>query len=171
MKLLTLMRHAKSSWGQPGLSDFDRTLNSRGAEQMSLWSKFWRKEKQKPDLILCSSAARTRETLERMEESLGDADVRYMRGLYNGLMEDYLDALWAAVDVRHIMVIGHNPTCDELARYLAKPSGQAFDKFMKHHFGTANACRFEVDVDSWKNLGQASCTIASFIRPKDLPLQ
>ena len=67
-----------------------------------------------------------------------------------------------------IMIIGHNPTCDELARYLTKPSSPATDKLMAHHFGTANLAIFSLEISEWQELGQASGCLQQLLRPRDL---
>ena len=64
MLTLTLFRHAKSSWATPGLPDFDRPLAPRGEEAAPLMAAFLAESGLAPDLVLCSSARRTRETLD-----------------------------------------------------------------------------------------------------------
>src|SRR6516165_3937456 len=66
-KLLVLLRHAKSSWADPDLPDHDRPLNARGRDAAALVGRHLRQEGPPPDLVLCSSAVRTRQTLERLE--------------------------------------------------------------------------------------------------------
>src|SRR5437868_8884110 len=68
---LYLMRHAKSSWDDPGVDDHDRPLAPRGKQAMKLMARRLRKEGVHPDLVLCSSAKRARQTLERILPSLG----------------------------------------------------------------------------------------------------
>ena len=70
MKTLLLMRHAKSSWSEPGLADHDRPLNKRGKQAAPEMGKLLRKEGLVPDLILCSTARRSRQTAEAVAASL-----------------------------------------------------------------------------------------------------
>ncbi|NOX94757.1 MAG: histidine phosphatase family protein, partial [Alphaproteobacteria bacterium] len=73
MKRLTLMRHAKSSWDKPDVHDFDRTLNERGGKAAPLMGVYMKENRLIPDYILCSSAVRTRQTLELILPYFDDA--------------------------------------------------------------------------------------------------
>ena len=167
MKRLYLLRHAKSSWAQPGLGDIDRTLNDRGNEQCRTLSKWWGDNGHQIDGAVVSSAQRTRETFYGLEEALNFQDVQFFDELYLGSMEDYLGAIWAQTG-ETVLMIGHNPTCDELARYLAAPSSPAADKLMAHHFGTASLAVFECDIESWSELGRSQARLMKFVRPKEI---
>jgi phosphohistidine phosphatase len=83
------------------------------------------------------------------------------------MIDTYLEALWMQ-EGDSIMLIGHNPTCDELTRYLTAPDSPAAAKLMAHHFGTATLAIFEIETDSWTKLSQACGNLTEFIRPKDL---
>lgn len=168
MKRLYILRHAKSSWAQPGLSDSDRPLNEKGNQQVEALSDWIKKAAQKPEKVLCSPAARTLQTYGGIQSSIGSAKLDVQKDLYIGLMEDYLDAIWRQTD-QTIMIIGHNPTCDELTRYLTKPSSPAAEKLMAHHFGTATMAVLDFDGNEWIALSEASCSLQELIRPKELP--
>jgi len=168
MRTLTLLRHAKSSWAEPGIGDQERSLNERGQRQLQALAPWYDEMQAKPDIVLCSPALRTRQTVEAMDLPYGDAELKIVDRLYNGPIDFYLDALWQETDAQHIVLVGHNPTCDELARYLAKPSGPAYEKLMKSHFGTAAMAIFDMELSEWAHLGKASCTLRSFVRPKDI---
>jgi phosphohistidine phosphatase len=123
-----LLRHAKSDWSDEGLLDVDRPLNARGkkaAPEMALWM---RKHHWMPDRILCSTAKRTRETLERMQEAWQKTDPAWNPNLGARLVERlYLappqtmleEAMAAASDVQSLLVIGHNPGIEMLATRLS----------------------------------------------------
>jgi phosphohistidine phosphatase len=167
MKRLYLLRHAKSSWAQPGLGDIDRTLNNRGNEQCRTLSKWWVANGRQIDGAVVSSAQRTRETFYGLETALNFEDVQFFDELYLGSLDNYLSALWAQTG-ETTLLIGHNPTCDELARYLTAPSSPAADKLMAHHFGTASLAVFECDIESWSELGRSQARLMDFVRPKDI---
>src|SRR5262249_2668583 len=83
MKTLYLLRHAKSSWEETGLEDHDAPLNARGIENAEQMGKYMPKKGYAPALVLCSSATRTRETLEHLERQLSGKPVTtYERALY-----------------------------------------------------------------------------------------
>ena len=82
-RTLLLMRHAKSSWDDPAVSDFDRQLNNRGRKAAPRIGNHIREMGLNPDLILCSTAKRARETCQLVEEALGgDIDVKLLKSLY-----------------------------------------------------------------------------------------
>lgn len=167
MKRLYILRHAKSSWAQPGLGDMERPLNERGRNQLIALKSWFIEQETKPDTVLCSPAERTRETYQGLETALSDATCEIVSPLYNGSMDAYLDAL-KIQSADCILIIGHNPTCDELCRYLAAPSSPCFEKLFNHHFGTANLGVFDCPIDDWSDLKQASGQLIDFVRPKDL---
>ena len=167
MKHLYILRHAKSSWAQPGLSDIERPLNKRGGRQVTRLESWMIANNLLPDKILCSPSTRTQETYRGIKGAVQDVPLEIVQNLYHGRMQDYLEALWAQ-DADKIMVIGHNPTCDELARYLTKPSSPAAEKLMAHHFGTATMAIFSLDLDNWSDIGQASGNLEQMLRPRDI---
>ncbi|MCA9172760.1 MAG: histidine phosphatase family protein, partial [Planctomycetales bacterium] len=71
MKLLTLLRHAKSDWGDPGLSDFDRPLNERGRKDAPAVGSFFERAGLTPDLIVSSPARRARQTCDLFAQEAG----------------------------------------------------------------------------------------------------
>ncbi len=108
---LHLLRHAKSSWENPTLADHDRPLASRGHRASRVIADHLRRQRITPALVLCSSSARTRETLERISASLGDEiEVRIEEDLYTASASDLLDRLRdvdAGAD--SVMLIGTTP--------------------------------------------------------------
>jgi phosphohistidine phosphatase len=117
---LLLLRHAKSSWDDPSLTDRDRPLSKRGRAAARRMGEHLRASGGRIDLVLCSSALRTRETLERL--ALGVADVRVEDRLYGAGPDELLDRLRdVAGDPGAVLVIGHDPGMHELAAALAGP--------------------------------------------------
>lgn len=167
MKSVYILRHAKSSWALPGLTDRERPLNERGRSQAAMMSDWFATLAEKPQHIISSPSARTRETLDLIGPGLGDLPVAFHDDLYLGTIEAYLAHLWSQ-EADSVLLVGHNPICDELTRYLTKPSSPAADKLMAHHFGTCCLAVLEFDEGDWTKLGEASCNLAHFIRPKEL---
>ena len=105
MKRLFLLRHAKSSWDDPGLDDHDRPLAPRGRRASAVIAEHLRQERIAPALVLCSSARRTRETLERVMP-LDQAEVRIEGELYGASPKDLLQRLREVPDeVDSVMLI------------------------------------------------------------------
>ncbi|HYU93498.1 MAG TPA: histidine phosphatase family protein, partial [Actinomycetota bacterium] len=119
---LFLLRHAKSSWDDPSIDDHDRPLAPRGRRAAARIADYATKTRIRPDLILCSSAMRARQTLERIAPSLGrDAEIHIERSLYGASQDRLLERLHAIPDeVDSVMMIGHNPGVQDLALLLAK---------------------------------------------------
>ncbi len=164
MKRIAILRHAKSSWGQPGLDDFQRPLNRRGAHQCEILANYLADNVAPFDQVVCSPAERTRETLRRLSLDGGN-EPYFEQRLYLGPPDHYLDCVWSADDTANsLLIVGHNPASDELARYLAKPNGDAYRSLMAAHFGTANLAVLMFDGD-WRDVGEASCTLTTFFRP------
>ena len=117
MPRLLLLRHAKSSWEDPDVDDYDRPLNTRGRRSAPLMGRHCAQHNLVPQLILCSAARRTRETLAGLLPYFNDdLDVRLCRDLYMTSPETAFERLKAAGDVaRSVMLIGHNPSLQQLA--------------------------------------------------------
>jgi len=119
---LTLMRHAKSSWQDSAQSDHERPLNPRGRHDAPLMAQRLVERDSIPQLILCSSATRTRETAALLLSAFADASVqiRYEAGLYLASPESMLDMLTSVDDsLKHIMLLAHNPGIEELSASIA----------------------------------------------------
>ena len=127
---LMLLRHAKSDWSNEELSDKDRPLNPRGQRAAPEMGRWMRKHGWLPDRILCSSAKRTIETLDRIQEvwrqsEHGDhrfddgIDVHFLEQLYMASPQSILEeAIRYASNVQSLLIIGHNPGMEMLARRL-----------------------------------------------------
>jgi phosphohistidine phosphatase len=115
MKRVYLLRHARSSWKRPELPDHDRPLAGRGKRATKVILRHMRAQEFVPELVLCSTARRARETLERIEPALGGVPVRVERELYGASARELLARLRRLPDdVGSVLVIGHNPGMHEL---------------------------------------------------------
>src|SRR3954452_22953076 len=125
MKQLFLLRHAKSSWDDSELVDHDRPLAPRGRRAVQLIAEHVRREGVTPALVLCSSALRTRATLEGIASALGESiSVQIERELYGAPERRLLKRLRAVEDdVTPLLLIASNPGVQQLALTLAG-SGQ-----------------------------------------------
>ena len=134
MKLI-LLRHAKSDWSTPGQPDRDRPLNARGRAASARMGTWLRSRGHLPDRILCSDAARTRETLAGL--GLPEAGTELRPDLYDASAETILAAA-AAVEaeggVACLLVVGHNPGMAQAAR-LACATAPAHADFARYPTG------------------------------------
>ena len=148
MTTIQLLRHAKSSWAEPGVADHDRPLNRRGREAAPQMGRFIAKRLEVPALILCSTARRARETLGLVFEGMGEApEARLTRAIYEAEAGDLIDLLRDAGDPGGpVMLIGHNPAIEDCADALAGPESEAdAAQRMAMKFPTAGLAVFECD--------------------------
>ncbi|MEU6339467.1 histidine phosphatase family protein [Streptomyces sp. NPDC046977] len=119
---LVLLRHAKSAW-PPDVPDHDRPLGARGRRDAPAAGRWLRENKHIPDLVVCSTAVRTRETWELAAGALGaraEPQVAYDERLYAATARALLDVLRETPDsVRTVLLVGHNPGVQDLALRLA----------------------------------------------------
>src|SRR5580765_2518701 len=119
-RTLYLLRHAKSSWDDAGLSDHDRPLAPRGQRAVKKLAAHVREEGLAPDLVLCSTAARTRATVDPLRKALGDPEIRYLAELYAAWDDTLLDIVRnVEPEARALLLVGHNPGLQSLAVRLA----------------------------------------------------
>jgi phosphohistidine phosphatase len=167
-RTLLLFRHAKSSWDDPRLDDFDRPLAPRGKRAAPLVGREMKKRGWLPELALVSSARRTAETWKLAAAQLPvEPKVEFSRAIYHVAPEKLIEALRAVPEnCQSLMLVGHNPGLEELAVMLAGPGSD--DKALaavKEKFPTAALARFTFDGD-WAELRLAALT--HFLRPKEL---
>jgi phosphohistidine phosphatase len=149
MKTLLLLRHAKSSWKEPGLDDHDRPLNKRGKHDAPQMGKLIRKLDLVPDLILCSTARRAIDTAQAVAEACGyEGEVETQRDLYLSDTACYLDILQHLPDeVDRVMLVGHNPDMEELLVLLTDNA---------ESMPTAALAQVELPISSWQELSEAT---------------
>ena len=152
---LILLRHAKSSWNQPDRSDHDRPLNARGRRQAPQVGAWLQEEDCLPDLVLCSSALRARETLAGVAGAVDwDAQVRIEPDLYGAEPEAVLELVaWLGDQAGCVLVLGHNPGLSLLASRLA---GREIA------LRTACLARFSVSV-AWPQLLREPMEVVRFL--------
>ncbi|MCW8836017.1 MAG: histidine phosphatase family protein [Rhodospirillales bacterium] len=174
MKRLFLMRHAKSGWDNPALDDFDRPLNERGREAARAMGAYMARAGHHPAVIFCSSARRTRETMDIILDQLAEnPPVHLVDDLYLASARALFGAIHRADDrYRSILLIGHNPGMETLAMDLASPArGNGKDasaKRLAHKFPTGALAVFEANIQKWSAISEGQCALKAFIRPKHL---
>jgi phosphohistidine phosphatase len=160
---LFLLRHAKSSWDDPGLADHDRPLAPRGRRAAKRMGRYLHDERIAPELVLCSSARRARETLELVSPA---GRIRLEPKLYGASADELVGRLRLVPDdVRSVMLIGHNPAMQDLALLLA--GGGAELARVDRKFATGAVATLTFD-GGWHALRPGCAELTGFVRPKDL---
>ncbi|MEQ9695237.1 histidine phosphatase family protein [Shimia sp. SDUM112013] len=158
---LILVRHAKSSWKNLDQSDHDRPLNKRGRASAIALGDWLRKEKMVPDQVLCSTAARTRETYELMGFDVAPV---LKEGLYHASADVILRHIQGASGQK-LLLLGHNPGIGECAERLARKL-PAHARFLDYPTGATTVFKF--DADTWDAVRFGSGKVKKFTVPRDL---
>jgi phosphohistidine phosphatase len=165
MKTLLLMRHAKSSWKEDNLPDHERPIKKRGKKCAERMGELLKDKELVPQLILCSTAARTRQTAEAVIKTSGfEGKIDYMDTLYLAEPGAILDMLNALPDeLERVMVIGHNPGLETIVQTLG---GKI--KSMP----TSAIASFALPVRSWAAVdGNIEGELIEFWKPADLKVK
>lgn len=169
MKYLHLLRHAKSDWDDQALPDHERPLAPRGRDAARRVAAYLRKARLRPDLVLCSSAVRAVETYQAIAGALGrSVSVSVEDALYAATWGDLLARLQELPSqLERVLVIGHNPSLEELAAELAGDGEDAALSYLGAKFPTAALAtlRFE---GPWSSLGAGCAYLVSLVIPADL---
>lgn len=168
MKTLTLLRHAKSSWSDPGVRDFDRPLNARGRRAARAIGREMREQGLAFDRVLASPAARVVETLRDLGDGYGHAlHPEYDRRVYLATAEALLELIHETDDsATDLLIVGHNPGLERLALLLGRDGALRGEIEVK--YPTATLTQITFPVEHWAEVAQGLGTIARFTRPRDL---
>ena len=162
MKLLSILRHAKSSWEDSSLEDHDRPLNKRGARDAPRMGNLIREQGLVPDTILSSTARRARDTALAVAAAAGFPDeVRLTRSLYGASPDTCLGVVRELPDTtRHTMIVGHNPTFEELVALLVDET---------HIMPTGALAVVELPIETWRDLDPLPRgSLRALWRPREL---
>nr|MDQ6918773.1 histidine phosphatase family protein [Candidatus Dormibacteraeota bacterium] len=161
---LHLLRHAKSDWDDKSLTDHERPLAPRGVKAAHQLARHLEDSPIVVDLVICSTARRTRETLELIRQALGDVSVKFDDDLYAASTDKLLARLHRVpAKVGAVMLIGHNPGMEELAWLLLGP-GRAPGDFPT----AALASMTFAAADDWRSIREGAGKRIGFVTPKDL---
>jgi len=161
MKTIYLIRHAKSSWNEIGMSDFDRPLNKKGKKDLPYMANRLKEFGIKPDLILSSPAKRATKTTKEIAQAVGynEEDIVYEESLYDSSYTNYrylLDSLDDKID--SIFIIAHNPTLTDV--------GEKLSGAILTNIPTCSIVAIEFNVTSFKDIEEESGKILFFDYPK-----
>lgn len=166
---LFVLRHAKSSWEDPGLDDHDRPLAPRGRRAAAAIAEHLRATDTHPTLVLCSTARRTRETLEAVAPG---GEVSLEPQLYEASAGTILERLRVVPDATDsVMIIGHNPAVQILVMRLAGGAANSSDgsplEAVRRKFPTGALATLAFE-GSWADLAPGGAELLAFVRPKEL---
>lgn len=119
MTRLYLLRHARAKWAAPGGRDYDRALELSGKADAEAVAASMLLAGYVPDKVLCSGAARARQTWEAVSRHLDVAAIAYDDALYNSNAAGYLDLIRQHGGAGSLLVVGHNPMMEDLAVALS----------------------------------------------------
>jgi len=163
MRELFILRHAKSSWDDPTLADFDRPLNSRGKEDAPLMGKYLAKLGVKPDLIISSPAKRAKKTAKIVAEQIGfdPRKIEFRETVYEASPQSLLYLVCQFPDsVKRVMLVGHNPGLTELANILGDIAIE--------NIPTAGVVGIAFDTSRWEEACRMKGHTVLFDYPKKL---
>lgn len=164
MKLLYVVRHAKSSWANPGQADFDRPLNERGLGDATRMGEWLKKLKVCPDLIAVSTAKRTQQTAKLLLKALDctPAEIKDLDNLYHASPAQITAVISAfPVSVQTGMLIAHNPGITEFVNSIS-------DAFRVDNMPTCCVAGIRVQANDWRQFATAEKEIFLFEYPKKL---
>jgi len=160
VKILLLLRHAKSSWDDASLSDFERPLNPRGKETAPFIGELIAEKGWQPDAILSSPAERAKQTASLAKEAGHlSAALSFDDKIYEAspsTLQEVLKGVPEKVDT--LLFVGHNPGMEGLLRILTNET---------HSIPTAGLVKITLTIDSWNEIVEGSGKVDEFIRPKE----
>ncbi len=161
MKKLIVVRHAKSSWDNPGLPDFERPLNKRGKKNAPFMASVLNKKEIKPELIISSPANRASSTAKIFAEEFDypQSHIHYDEGLYEADSLDILNVISATQDyIDSVMIFGHNPGLTDFVNFISEGGIE--------NIPTCGVVFLTLKAKSWNDLSRGSCEINWFDFPK-----
>ena len=164
-KTLLILRHAKSSWNNEKIKDFDRPLKHRGEESAKLIGKVLVMEELVPQVILSSPAQRAKQTAELVaEESKFKGELKFVESYYMGEPDDYITALKELPDeIERVMIVGHNPGLEAFLQLL---DGKV------DSLPTGSLAYLVLDIKHWADLTKSTAgDLISFWEPDEIKLE
>ncbi len=160
MKTLFILRHAKSSWDFPELSDFARPLNERGEKAAPFMGELMKVKNLVPDLIVSSPAERAKQTATLVKDAAElDAEIQFNHKIYEASPQSLLYLIAEFEDeFDSVMIVGHNPGFESLVRIL---SGE------NPGMPTAALAVIELEIESWSEISANCGKLKEFLIPKE----
>lgn len=162
MRTLYLIRHAKSSWNDMSVDDFDRTLNNRGKRDAPIMAQWLKDKISSLDAIISSPAKRAKKTAKQFAD-IFDIEVEYHNALYHAGQEEIFSSVYGADD-RHssIAIFGHNPGFTYFANTFAS------DQNYIDNVPTCGIVAIQSSAGKWSGFNDQNSKIQFFMYPKKL---
>ena len=162
MKTIYFVRHAKSSWDDPALSDHDRPLNARGKRDALFMGKKLLQLGWIPEKIISSTAKRAKKTAKKINKSLNAGKIELNKNLYLASPQTIFSVLRRQPeDTDRVMIVAHNPAMTEIINY--------FSKDFIPNVPTAGIFRVDFNIDDWAQINFQNGKLIDFIYPKMFP--
>jgi phosphohistidine phosphatase len=170
MTILTVLRHAKSSWDQQDLDDFDRRLNDRGRKAARRVGRELKRRHVRFDRVIASPALRVRETLDELAKGYDkDLDIRFDERIYDAGVETLLDVVQSISDEVHApLLVGHNPGLQELLLRLTRDDDAGLRRKVAGKYPTAAVAVVTLPAPRWEEISPDSGEIRELILPREL---
>lgn len=159
MRTLYLVRHAKSSWADPGMADHDRPLNERGLRDAPAMAQRFKERHEPVDLLVSSTAARALATADAFAQALDLPSATQEAGIYEAhhrAIQGIIEAL--PEDAHRVMLFGHNPGFSLLTEHLAEAG--------LGELPTCAIVRIDVTANTWKEVAGGTGTLVWWDSPK-----
>ncbi len=168
MKSVLILRHAKSDWGDPSLTDFDRPLAKRGLKDAPIMGQVIADFNVVPDKILSSPAKRAKQTAEKAAKACGyNKSITWLDSFYHGSSDILIGALAALPDtIERAMLVGHNPTMEETVSDLLVGHGSDWRQGLEIRIPTAALLCLDLNVMTWSDLEPGDATLRWFLIPR-----
>lgn len=160
MKTLYLIRHAKASWEQVELTDFERPLTELGERHAHNIGQELKQQKIKPDLIISSPAVRALTTAKIIAEELGypEEKITTAQLIYTGGVEELMEIIKAIKpSYKKVLFFGHNPSLTWLLHFLCEDA--------KMNIPTCGTIGIELGMRDWEHLTEAEGRVITFLHP------
>lgn len=161
MKIVYLLRHAKSDWSNNGIADFDRPLNERGLWTAPLMGEILAERQILPDIIVTSPAKRALQTALLVKEAAGfNSPITYEERIYeatSGILLSIINQV--SVEINSLMIVGHNPSMEGIISLLCN----VFEPMP-----TAAVAGIELNIETWASVQPGTGNLKFLLRPKEL---
>ena len=170
MRRLMLLRHAKSDWTRPGTRDHERALAPRGREAAPRIGGYMARHGLTPDLVVCSTATRTRETWDLVAPAFAAAPpATFEDRLYEASPDALIEVVKETTDSAHaLMLVGHNPGLHNLAQRLIASGDIEARQRLSEKFPTGALAVIDFAIDDWRKLHPRSGRLDRFVVPRAL---
>lgn len=161
MKTLYILRHAKSSWDDAGLSDYERPLNERGLKDAPLMGRIMKKNSFQPDVIISSPATRAKQTAHLIRDAARiDGEIKFDERIYEASPQALVQII-SEIDNRNnsVLIVGHNPGLESLIKFL---TGKL------EPMPTAALAVIDLEIENWSEVNSPRGSLRLLIRPKEV---